>query len=229
MIRPAPRQGSPNEFTTSCHNSPQNCPSSSRFRPFPRRDTPSQVTRRFSGRGTTSSGSCVTLDARASPNSTSRRLHPSSSATCLRPTVRPRCCSTATTTSCLPATSPCGTRHPSRRRCAKEHCYGRGAGDTKSNIVAVIGALRAWDGRPPVGMKFVFEGLEEVGSGGFVDLRARPPRALRRGRHGHRRHGQSATGVAHSHGCTAWHGERDRLRADARLRQAQRPVRWCGA
>ncbi len=46
--------------------------------------------------------------------------------------------------------------------------YGRGAGDTKSNIVAVIGALRAWDGRPPVGMKFVFEGLEEVGSGGFV-------------------------------------------------------------
>jgi len=46
--------------------------------------------------------------------------------------------------------------------------YGRGAGDTKSNIVAVIGALRAWAGRPPVGMKFVFEGLEEVGSGGFV-------------------------------------------------------------
>jgi cysteinylglycine-S-conjugate dipeptidase len=46
--------------------------------------------------------------------------------------------------------------------------HGRGAGDTKSNIVAVIGALRAWDGRPPVGMKFVFEGLEEVGSGGFV-------------------------------------------------------------
>ena len=56
--------------------------------------------------------------------------------------------------------------------------YGRGAGDTKSNIVAVIGALRAWDGRPPVGMKFVFEGLEEVGSGGFVPPRAREPRAF---------------------------------------------------
>ncbi len=46
--------------------------------------------------------------------------------------------------------------------------YGRGAGDTKSNIIAVIGALRAWNGRPPVGLKFVFEGQEEVGSGGFV-------------------------------------------------------------
>jgi cysteinylglycine-S-conjugate dipeptidase len=46
--------------------------------------------------------------------------------------------------------------------------HGRGAGDTKSNIIAVIGALRVWDGRPPVGLKFVFEGQEEVGSGGFV-------------------------------------------------------------
>jgi len=56
--------------------------------------------------------------------------------------------------------------------------YGRGAGDTKSNIVAVIGALRAWDGRPPVGMKFVFEGLEEVGSGGFVSYALEHPEAF---------------------------------------------------
>ncbi len=56
--------------------------------------------------------------------------------------------------------------------------YGRGAGDTKSNIVAVIGALRAWDGRPPVGMKFVFEGLEEVGSGGFVPYALENPRTF---------------------------------------------------
>ncbi len=56
--------------------------------------------------------------------------------------------------------------------------YGRGAGDTKSNIVAVIGALRAWDGRPPVGMKFVFEGLEEVGSGGFVFYALEHPEAF---------------------------------------------------
>jgi acetylornithine deacetylase/succinyl-diaminopimelate desuccinylase-like protein len=56
--------------------------------------------------------------------------------------------------------------------------YGRGAGDTKSNIVAVIGALRVWDGRPPVGMKFVFEGLEEVGSGGFVTYALEHPEAF---------------------------------------------------
>ena len=36
--------------------------------------------------------------------------------------------------------------------------FGRGSADTKSNIVAHIGALRAWEGRPPVGIKFVIEG-----------------------------------------------------------------------
>jgi acetylornithine deacetylase/succinyl-diaminopimelate desuccinylase-like protein len=42
--------------------------------------------------------------------------------------------------------------------------FGRGSADTKSNIVAHVGALRAWDGRPPVGIKVVIEGQEEVGS-----------------------------------------------------------------
>jgi acetylornithine deacetylase/succinyl-diaminopimelate desuccinylase-like protein len=42
--------------------------------------------------------------------------------------------------------------------------YGRGAADTKSNILMHIGALRAWDGKPPVGIKIVIEGQEEVGS-----------------------------------------------------------------
>jgi acetylornithine deacetylase/succinyl-diaminopimelate desuccinylase-like protein len=42
--------------------------------------------------------------------------------------------------------------------------YGRGAADTKSNILMHVGALRAWDGRPPVGIKLVIEGMEEVGS-----------------------------------------------------------------
>ena len=42
--------------------------------------------------------------------------------------------------------------------------FGRGSADTKSNILAHIGALRAWDGRPPVGIKIVIEGQEEVGS-----------------------------------------------------------------
>ena len=42
--------------------------------------------------------------------------------------------------------------------------YGRGAADSKSNIVMHVGALRAWDGRPPVGIKLVLEGQEEIGS-----------------------------------------------------------------
>jgi cysteinylglycine-S-conjugate dipeptidase len=46
--------------------------------------------------------------------------------------------------------------------------YGRGAADTKSNIVALAGALRAWQGRPPVGIRLVIEGQEEVGGGALT-------------------------------------------------------------
>jgi acetylornithine deacetylase/succinyl-diaminopimelate desuccinylase-like protein len=42
--------------------------------------------------------------------------------------------------------------------------YGRGSADSKSNILMHVGALRAWDGKPPVGIKVVIEGQEEVGS-----------------------------------------------------------------
>jgi acetylornithine deacetylase/succinyl-diaminopimelate desuccinylase-like protein len=42
--------------------------------------------------------------------------------------------------------------------------YGRGAADTKSNILVHVGALRAWEGKPPVGIKILIEGQEEVGS-----------------------------------------------------------------
>jgi cysteinylglycine-S-conjugate dipeptidase len=42
--------------------------------------------------------------------------------------------------------------------------YGRGTADTKSNILMHVGALRAWEGNPPVGIKVVIEGMEEVGS-----------------------------------------------------------------
>jgi acetylornithine deacetylase/succinyl-diaminopimelate desuccinylase-like protein len=42
--------------------------------------------------------------------------------------------------------------------------YGRGAADSKSNILMHVGALRAWEGRPPVGIKVVIEGQEEIGS-----------------------------------------------------------------
>lgn len=46
--------------------------------------------------------------------------------------------------------------------------HGRGTADTKGNIVACAGAIRAWGGRPPVGIKVVVEGLEEVGGGAFT-------------------------------------------------------------
>jgi len=43
--------------------------------------------------------------------------------------------------------------------------FGRGTADTKSNVIAHVGALRAWEGRPPVGIKICIEGHEEIGSG----------------------------------------------------------------
>ncbi len=42
--------------------------------------------------------------------------------------------------------------------------YGRGAADSKSNVLVHVGALRAWKGKPPVGIKILVEGQEEVGS-----------------------------------------------------------------
>jgi acetylornithine deacetylase/succinyl-diaminopimelate desuccinylase-like protein len=42
--------------------------------------------------------------------------------------------------------------------------YGRGASDSKANVIAHVGALKAYGGKPPVGIKLVIEGQEEVGS-----------------------------------------------------------------
>ncbi len=42
--------------------------------------------------------------------------------------------------------------------------YGRGSADSKSNILKHVGALRAWEGKPPVAIKIVIEGQEETGS-----------------------------------------------------------------
>ncbi len=53
--------------------------------------------------------------------------------------------------------------------------FGRGAADSKANIAAHVAALRVWGGRPPVGIRVIIEGLEEVGGGGIDDyLRAHP-------------------------------------------------------
>jgi acetylornithine deacetylase/succinyl-diaminopimelate desuccinylase-like protein len=42
--------------------------------------------------------------------------------------------------------------------------YGRGSSDSKANVMAIVGMLKAWGGKPPVGIKVVIEGQEEVGS-----------------------------------------------------------------
>ena len=52
---------------------------------------------------------------------------------------------------------------------------GRGTADTKSNILAHVGALRAWDGRPPVGIKLCIEGYEEIGSGALTSYPVTDP------------------------------------------------------
>ena len=51
---------------------------------------------------------------------------------------------------------------------------GRGAADSKANVIAIIGAIRAWDGRPPVGVKVVLDGMEEVGGGAFTPIPSTP-------------------------------------------------------
>jgi acetylornithine deacetylase/succinyl-diaminopimelate desuccinylase-like protein len=48
--------------------------------------------------------------------------------------------------------------------------YARGCADTKGNLIAQLLAIQAWqqaDGRPPINLKFVVEGEEEVGSPHF--------------------------------------------------------------
>ena len=58
--------------------------------------------------------------------------------------------------------------------------YGRGTSDSKANVISHVGALRAWNGRPPVGIKVVIEGQEEVGGGALLHVPA--DRSRRRSR-----------------------------------------------
>jgi acetylornithine deacetylase/succinyl-diaminopimelate desuccinylase-like protein len=48
--------------------------------------------------------------------------------------------------------------------------YGRGSSDDKSGVIMHLGMLRAFGGKPPVGVKFFFEGEEEVGSSHLEDF-----------------------------------------------------------
>jgi acetylornithine deacetylase/succinyl-diaminopimelate desuccinylase-like protein len=53
--------------------------------------------------------------------------------------------------------------------------FGRGTADTKANILMHVGALRAWEGRPPVGIRLCIEGYEEIAAAGCSTTR-RPRR-----------------------------------------------------
>lgn len=57
--------------------------------------------------------------------------------------------------------------------------YARGSADTKSNVLMHVGALRAWEGRPPVGIKLLIEGHEESGSGELLSYPAERPELFR--------------------------------------------------
>lgn len=57
--------------------------------------------------------------------------------------------------------------------------FGRGTADTKANVIAHVGALRAWEGRPPVGIRLCIEGYEEIGSGGLLAYPATDPETFR--------------------------------------------------
>ena len=48
--------------------------------------------------------------------------------------------------------------------------YGRGASDDKSGVVMHLGAVAAHGGDLPVGVQIFFEGEEEAGSGGLVEI-----------------------------------------------------------
>ena len=57
--------------------------------------------------------------------------------------------------------------------------FGRGTSDSKANIIVHVGALRAWNGHPPVGIKLVIEGEEEIGGGAFASYPQAHPEAFR--------------------------------------------------
>ena len=57
--------------------------------------------------------------------------------------------------------------------------YGRGAADDKSGIVAHLGRLRAFDGKPPVHVKVLIEGSEENGRQQLLEVVDRDPELMR--------------------------------------------------
>ena len=141
---------------------------------IPSVSVPGRIDRRCSTR---SSGrrACSPRRASRSGGSTCRTPRRCSPAASPLPPARRRSCSTATTTSCRRATRRSGPRRRSSPRSATGRSSRRGVADTKANIMAHVGALRAWGGRLPVGIKLCIEGYEEIGSGALTSYPATDP------------------------------------------------------
>ena len=102
---------------------------------------------------------------------------------------------------------------------------GRGAADSKSNVIAIVGAIRAWGGRPPVGVKVVLDGMEEVGGGAFTTYPLVAPRSVRGRRRDRCGPRQRAARHPDPLRCAPRHGQHRGRGPDARLGEAQRLVR----
>ena len=87
-----------------------------------------------------------------------------SSAGSQHPRACQRCVSTPTTMSSPRATRTVGVRRPSRQPRLGTGCFGRGTSDDKGGFAVHLAALRAFDGKPPVGVTVLVEGDEEIGS-----------------------------------------------------------------
>ncbi len=57
--------------------------------------------------------------------------------------------------------------------------YGRGAADDKSGVAAHLAAMRAWGGKPPIGVKVLIEGSEENGRQRLLQLVDADPDLMR--------------------------------------------------
>ena len=64
-------------------------------------------------------------------------------------------------------------QNPFQVRAANGRLFARGVGDDKGGVLVHLAALRAFGGRPPVGVVVFVEGEEEVGSPSLADVIAR--------------------------------------------------------
>lgn len=73
-----------------------------------------------------------------------------------------------------PAGDPAGWSSPPFEPVERDgRLYGRGSADNKAGVAAHLAALRAYDGRPPVGVTVFVEGEEEIASPTLTGLLAR--------------------------------------------------------